>query len=138
MSFAREALLKTLRDTTPEEALETLRNLGYLNEDGSYGPVMEAIQKKTSEKSLDGLKSSRGPNAIELDVGNGPFWCDVEMCSLIEALNAVGLRTTQCCSGHGQSPAYISIALDRGTTAAIRVEDSGTRLVIEWPLVEDD
>ena len=56
---------------------------------------------------------------------------DVELQDVVRALNAVGLRTTQCCSGHGgEKKAYLSISLENVEDVGIR--EKGTRLVIWW------
>ena len=64
-----------------------------------------------------------------IELGDGvPI--DKEMIPLINELNRAGLKTTQCCSGHGKRKAYISIRLDNVIDIAVR--EKGTRLVIWW------
>ena len=56
---------------------------------------------------------------------------DSDFRPLIKELNRVGLKTTQCCSGHrGKKLAYLSVRMDNIQDLAIR--DRGKRFVIWW------
>ena len=55
---------------------------------------------------------------------------DKELIPLIKELNKAGLKTTQCCCGHGKRTAYVSISMKNIQDVAVR--DKGKRLVIWW------
>lgn len=56
---------------------------------------------------------------------------DREFRPLIREMNRAGLKTTQCCCGHGgKKMAYVSISMKGLTDVAIR--DKGKRLVFWW------
>jgi len=55
---------------------------------------------------------------------------DIELLPLIRELNAVGIKTLACCSGHGETCAYILIDMD----SLQSVEVMQGMLVIDWRL----
>lgn len=58
---------------------------------------------------------------------------DKELVPLIKALNDIGLRTTQCCSGHGETDAVVGIALEDLRDIAIKQHGLyGNQLVLWW------
>lgn len=68
-----------------------------------------------------------------IKIGDYDVEIDDELVPLIKALNKAGLRTTNCCAGHGKYDAYVSIALDNIKDIAIRRDgEYGHRLVIWW------
>ena len=57
---------------------------------------------------------------------------DQDFALLIKELNRVGLKTTQCCSGHGDGNAYLTIALSEDCDFTFRSIDNVPRLLIRW------
>jgi len=62
---------------------------------------------------------------------------DPELDMLLQALNAAGLKTTKSCSGHGEGPAWVVIAMDNIKNVELRA--AGTRgphqeLRISWDM----
>jgi hypothetical protein len=69
----------------------------------------------------------------KLWTADGPYEADADMVPLLRALNSVGLKTTQHCTGHGQNEAYISIDLRENVQdVAVRMIDGYPRLLIRW------
>jgi len=57
---------------------------------------------------------------------------DKDFILLIKELNRVGLKTTQCCSGHKDGNAYLTIALSKDCDFIFRSIDDTPRLLIRW------
>ena len=57
---------------------------------------------------------------------------DKDFVLLIKELNRVGLETTQCCSGHKNGNAYLTIALSKDCDFIFRSIDNIPRLLIRW------
>lgn len=47
---------------------------------------------------------------VTMEYGGHAFAVDVEIASLVRALNDAGIHTTASCSGHGMRPGRISLA----------------------------
>ncbi len=72
-------------------------------------------------------------NEIEHLIEKGEI--DEDMIPLIRALNQLGIKTTECCSGHGRIDAYVAIDMDSLHDVAVRCKKEGTsmkKLVIWW------
>ena len=68
---------------------------------------------------------------VEMIIDRSTVKVDVELAPLIREMNKLGLVTTSCCSGHGETDAYVSISLKSFVDIAIS-NDSCQTLVLWW------
>lgn len=74
------------------------------------------------------------PETVIRNYGEDDVEIDSDIVELIDALNKYGIKTTNCCSGHEELMAYISIDLNSFDDIAFRrLDKDNSELIIWWP-----